>query len=221
MRAAPLRCRSLARSSGIHRQSQKRNGARLCPFQAKIRPPEPVNGSLANSFPRVEPEEERLGASVALSLAASPALSEALANLIKVCEVIDLDHNDVPWSQRRTDIRREMGAAKPERSPTGLRRHRMSSNHLMDSEPNWSSWRCAGSVLVQTGEVAMIERAWEKKIEPLTVRVATAVRITGLSRSRIYELIQSGDLDTVKVGRATLIQFQSLKSLTSSERATN
>ena len=60
----------------------------------------------------------------------------------------------------------------------------------------------------------MIERAWEKKIEPLTVRVSTAVRITGLSRSRIYELIQSGDLDTVKVGRATLVQYRSLKLLT-------
>lgn len=59
----------------------------------------------------------------------------------------------------------------------------------------------------------MIERAWEKKIEPLTVRIATAVRITGLSRSRIYELIQSGDLETVKVGRATLVQFGSLKAL--------
>lgn len=35
----------------------------------------------------------------------------------------------------------------------------------------------------------MIEQAWERTIEPLTVRVATAVRITGLSRSRIYELI--------------------------------
>jgi excisionase family DNA binding protein len=60
----------------------------------------------------------------------------------------------------------------------------------------------------------MIERGWEKKLEPLTVRVATAVRITGLSRSRIYELIQSGDLETVKVGRATLIQYHSLKVLT-------
>lgn len=61
----------------------------------------------------------------------------------------------------------------------------------------------------------MIERGWEKKIEPLTVRIATAVRITGISRSRIYELIQSGDLDVVKVGRATLIQYASLKALTS------
>jgi hypothetical protein len=60
----------------------------------------------------------------------------------------------------------------------------------------------------------MIERPWERKIEPLTVRIATAVRITGLSRSRIYELTQSGDLDTVKVGRATLVQYQSLKRMT-------
>lgn len=62
----------------------------------------------------------------------------------------------------------------------------------------------------------MIERAWEQRIEPLTVRISTAVRITGLSRSRIYELIQSGDLDTVKVGRATLVQYASLKALTAS-----
>lgn len=61
---------------------------------------------------------------------------------------------------------------------------------------------------------AMIERAWEQKIEPLTVRISTAVRITGLSRSRIYELIQTGDLETVKVGRATLVQYESLKALT-------
>lgn len=60
----------------------------------------------------------------------------------------------------------------------------------------------------------MIERAWEKKIEPLTVRISTAVRITGLSRSRIYELIQTGDLGTVKVGRATLVNYESLKALT-------
>lgn len=65
----------------------------------------------------------------------------------------------------------------------------------------------------------MIERAWERKIEPLTVRVSTAVRITGLSRSRIYELIQSGDLETVKVGRATLIQYGGLKALTAGTSA--
>lgn len=67
----------------------------------------------------------------------------------------------------------------------------------------------------------MIERPWEQKIEPLTVRIATAVRITGLSRSRIYELIQSGELDTVKVGRATLVQYASLKQLTANRAVPN
>ena len=50
-------------------------------------------------------------------------------------------------------------------------------------------------------------------IEPLSVRIATAVQITGISRSRLYELIQSGDLETVKVGRSTLIPYRSLKEL--------
>ncbi|WP_340268125.1 helix-turn-helix domain-containing protein [Sphingobium mellinum] len=51
-------------------------------------------------------------------------------------------------------------------------------------------------------------------IEPLTVRISTAVQLTGISRSRLYELIQSGELKTVKVGRSTLIPYKSLKALT-------
>ncbi len=51
------------------------------------------------------------------------------------------------------------------------------------------------------------------ELEPLTVKIATAVHLTGISRSRLYELIKSGDLVTVKVGRTTLIPFASLKSL--------
>jgi excisionase family DNA binding protein len=50
-------------------------------------------------------------------------------------------------------------------------------------------------------------------IEPLSVRVSVAVQLTGISRSRIYELIQSGDLEMVKVGRSTFIIFESLKRL--------
>ena len=50
-------------------------------------------------------------------------------------------------------------------------------------------------------------------IEPLTVRISTAVQLTGISRSRLYELIQSGDLEAVKVGRSTLIPYKSLKTL--------
>jgi len=52
------------------------------------------------------------------------------------------------------------------------------------------------------------------RIEPLTVRITMAVQLTGISRSRIYELIESGDLEVVKVGRTTLIPYKSLKALT-------
>ena len=50
-------------------------------------------------------------------------------------------------------------------------------------------------------------------VEPLTVRIPRAIELTGISRSKIYELIQSGDLEIVKVGRCTLISVASIKRL--------
>jgi len=44
-----------------------------------------------------------------------------------------------------------------------------------------------------------------------------AVRLIGLSRSRIYELIRSGDLPVRKVGRATPIAFADLKRMVAPE----
>jgi excisionase family DNA binding protein len=57
--------------------------------------------------------------------------------------------------------------------------------------------------------------------EPISVRIATAVRMTGISRSRIYELIQAGDLETRKIGRSTLVLFSSLKDLVERGQAPN
>ena len=54
-------------------------------------------------------------------------------------------------------------------------------------------------------------------LEPLTVRVSAAVKLTGISRSRVYELIQSGDLEVKKIGRSTLIPFASLKRLVAAD----
>jgi excisionase family DNA binding protein len=48
-------------------------------------------------------------------------------------------------------------------------------------------------------------------ISPITVRVPQAVDMTGLSRSRIYELIKSGEIEIVKFGASTLIVVESLK----------
>lgn len=49
--------------------------------------------------------------------------------------------------------------------------------------------------------------------EPLAVRIPDAVRMTGIGRSKLYLLIAAGDLETVKIGRCTLIPVESLKRL--------
>ena len=50
-------------------------------------------------------------------------------------------------------------------------------------------------------------------VQPITVRIAEATRLTGIGRSKLYELMASGDLETVKVGRCTLIPMDSLCAL--------
>lgn len=50
--------------------------------------------------------------------------------------------------------------------------------------------------------------------EPLTVRIPVAVKLTGIGRSKLYELIRSGDVEAVKIGTATLIKVASLRRLT-------
>lgn len=47
--------------------------------------------------------------------------------------------------------------------------------------------------------------------EPISVKIPEAVRLTGLSRSRIYELMRSGDIEFAKVGSSTLILVESLR----------
>jgi excisionase family DNA binding protein len=48
---------------------------------------------------------------------------------------------------------------------------------------------------------------------PLTVRIPAAVRMTGIGRSKLYELIASGDIEVVKIGASTLIPVASLQAL--------
>lgn len=55
--------------------------------------------------------------------------------------------------------------------------------------------------------------------EPISVKIPEAVRLTGLSRSRIYELMRSGDLEYAKVGSSTLILVDSLRSFIEQRRA--
>jgi excisionase family DNA binding protein len=50
-------------------------------------------------------------------------------------------------------------------------------------------------------------------MEPITVRILEAVRLTGIGRSKLYELIASGEIETVKIGSCTLIPIASLHGL--------
>lgn len=45
---------------------------------------------------------------------------------------------------------------------------------------------------------------------PLTVRVREACRLTGIGRSKFYELIAAGEIEIVKVGTITLVPVTSL-----------
>ena len=55
-------------------------------------------------------------------------------------------------------------------------------------------------------------------IEPLSVRIPVAVQLTGIGRSKLYELIAAGEVETVKVGASTLVTVASLKQLIETRR---
>jgi excisionase family DNA binding protein len=54
-------------------------------------------------------------------------------------------------------------------------------------------------------------------IEPLTVTVPEALRLTGLGRTSLYRLIGQKKLRHVKIGTRTLIDFSSIKRLLDSD----
>jgi excisionase family DNA binding protein len=45
---------------------------------------------------------------------------------------------------------------------------------------------------------------------PITVRVHEACRLTGIGRSKLYELIAAGEIEIIKVGTITLVPIASL-----------
>jgi len=45
---------------------------------------------------------------------------------------------------------------------------------------------------------------------PITVRVREACRLTGIGRSKLYELIATGEIEIIKVGAITLLPVASL-----------
>ena len=60
-----------------------------------------------------------------------------------------------------------------------------------------------------------------QSVEPICVRVNDAARMIGVGRTKLYELISSGELETVKIGKATRITTASLRRLVDRCRALN
>ena len=48
--------------------------------------------------------------------------------------------------------------------------------------------------------------------ELLTVRIKEACRITGIGRSKLYELIAEGEIEIIKVGAITLVPVEVLRA---------
>jgi excisionase family DNA binding protein len=50
-------------------------------------------------------------------------------------------------------------------------------------------------------------------MEQLLYSIPDAAKALGLGRSKIYELIQGGDLETITIGRRRLVRSSSIRAL--------
>lgn len=55
-------------------------------------------------------------------------------------------------------------------------------------------------------------------LRPITVRIPVAVQLTGISRTKLYELIKCGQIEIIKLGSITLIPVDSLNRFVESRR---
>lgn len=58
----------------------------------------------------------------------------------------------------------------------------------------------------------------EPSLQPITVRIRDACRMTGIGRSKFYELIGAGEIETVKVGRVRLVPVAGLTAFLDGKR---
>lgn len=55
------------------------------------------------------------------------------------------------------------------------------------------------------------DRQLKLPFDTITVKISVAVQITGIGRTKMYELIKDGQIEAVKVGTATLVPVDSLR----------
>ncbi|QNA84458.1 helix-turn-helix domain-containing protein [Sphingomonas sp. So64.6b] len=50
-------------------------------------------------------------------------------------------------------------------------------------------------------------------LSPITLRIADACRVTGIGRSKFYELIKAGEIEVIKIGAITLVPMSGIQAL--------
>ncbi len=50
-------------------------------------------------------------------------------------------------------------------------------------------------------------------LKPITITIAETLRVSGLGRTKLYELIGDGTIKTFTVGRRRLVVYSSLEAL--------
>lgn len=63
------------------------------------------------------------------------------------------------------------------------------------------------------------QRRTAPSIEPITMRVPDACRFVGISRSTLYLLIASRDVEVIKLGASTLVLTESLRRFVEGRRS--
>jgi excisionase family DNA binding protein len=56
-------------------------------------------------------------------------------------------------------------------------------------------------------------------LSPITLRIADACRVTGLGRSKFYELIKAGEIEVIKVGTISLVPMSGIEALLERSRS--
>lgn len=65
----------------------------------------------------------------------------------------------------------------------------------------------------------MTARRKDFAVAPLAVRIPQAAAMLGIGRSTLYLFIASGEIETIKVGRATLVPVEALEAFVASRRS--
>jgi excisionase family DNA binding protein len=65
-----------------------------------------------------------------------------------------------------------------------------------------------------------IPGATRQPLKPLSVTVSVALRVTGLGRTKFYQLLENGTIQSVTIGRRRLVNYASLERLASGDAVT-